>query len=314
MNKDNPTYSVVIPMYNEQDVIFETIRRVKLVMVSMEEPYELLFIDDGSEDSTCKTVKSYMKRDKSIRLISLSRNFGHQAAITAGIDYAFGDAVIIIDADLQDPPEVIPDMVALWKQGYEVVYGKRKSREGENWFKELSAKCFYRLLQSMTDIDIPVDTGDFRLIDRKVCNTLKSLDERNRYVRGLVSWVGFKHIACEYERGARLAGETKYPLRKMMRLAIDGVVGFSYKPLRLAGWFGGVMCLCSIIVFSFSFIMWIFGRVNTGWVFVLPIIFFSQGIMMIGIGFAGEYIGRLLDEAKRRPIYIVREESGEEGD
>ena len=187
LNKENPVYSVIIPMHNEQDVIYETIKRLKSAMSSMGEPYELIFVDDGSKDFSCRIVKGYLKLDSTIRLISFSRNFGHQAAVTAGMDYALGNAIIIIDADLQDPPEVIPEMAGLWKQGYEVVYGKRKSREGENWFKEFSAKCFYRLLRSMTDVDIPADTGDFRLIDRKVCDVLRGMDERNRYVRGLVA-------------------------------------------------------------------------------------------------------------------------------
>ena len=308
MNKENPVYSVIVPMFNEQDAIHETITRLKSVMDSMDEPYELIFIDDGSKDFTRRTVKSHMRIGCSMQLISFSRNFGHQAAVTAGLDYANGEAIIIIDADLQDPPEVIPNMAYLWKQGFEVVYGKRKKRAGESWFKEFSAKCFYRLLQSIADIDIPVDTGDFRLIDRKVCNVIRAMDERNRYVRGLIAWVGFKQTAYEYDRDARFAGETKYPFRKMLRLALDGITGFSYKPLRIAGWLGGVLSVSSLVALIISLGRWIFVDSVISWVLALTLILFSQGLVLLGLGIAGEYIGRLFDEAKKRPVYIVREE------
>ena len=223
-----PVYSIVIPVYNEQYVIYTSYKRISEVMDTLNEPYELLFVDDGSTDETANVIKSLSKTDANVRLLSFSRNFGHQAAVSAGIDHSLGEAVIIIDVDLQDPPEIIPDMIELWQKGYEVVYGQRKKREGDSWLKEWSAKVFYRLLQRIADVEIPVDTGDFRLVDRKVCNASKQMGERNKYMRGLVSWVGFQQIALEYERDPRFAGETKYPLRKMINLAMDGLAADEY--------------------------------------------------------------------------------------
>jgi dolichol-phosphate mannosyltransferase len=234
-------FSVIVPAYNEQEVISESYRRLKETMDGCGGGYELIFVDDGSRDATPGILRDIAKRDGNVRIISFSRNFGHQSAITAGMDAACGDAVIVIDADLQDPPEVILLMIEKWKQGFEVVYGKRIRREGESAFKKLTAKLFYRTLNAMTDVSIPVDTGDFRLIDRKVCDAMKSLPERNRYVRGLVSWVGYRQASVEYVRHERFAGATKYPLRKMLRFAADALTSFSHKPLQLSVWIGSVL-------------------------------------------------------------------------
>jgi len=246
-------YSVIVPLYNEDLVIKESYRRLKEVMDSVKENYEIIFMNDGTRDK----VEKICSKDEKIKLVNFSRNFGHQVAITAGMDLAEGSAIIVIDADPQDPPEVIPKMIEKWKEGYEVVYGKRIQREGDSFLKKYTAKLFYRLLKSMTSVDIPVDTGDFRLIDRKVCDALKSLPERNRYVRGLVSWVGFKQTFVEISRQERFAGETKYPLNKMIKLALDGITSFSYKPLVIAGYLGcltflaGLISLVSVIMKNF---------------------------------------------------------------
>jgi glycosyltransferase involved in cell wall biosynthesis len=235
---DNILCSVIVPMYNEEEVIPETYRRLTKVMEGFGESYEIIFINDGSRDNTKAMLSELCKTDKRVKMIDFARNFGHQIAITAGMDYAAGECMVIIDGDLQDPPELIPEMIKIWRSGYDVVYGKRKARQGETFFKKFTAKAFYRILGKLTDIDIPVDTGDFRLIDRRVCEALKQLPERNRYVRGLMSWVGFKQTAIEFERSERFAGETKYPLKKMLKLAMDGIMSFSYKPLKIASYLG----------------------------------------------------------------------------
>ncbi|AKA70760.1 glycosyltransferase family 2 protein [Clostridium scatologenes] len=299
-------YSIVVPLYNEELVVQETYRRLKSVMDSTKENYEILFVNDGSKDKTVDLVDAICKNDAKIKLINFSRNFGHQAAITAGMDMSSGAAVVVIDADLQDPPEVILDMIKKWKEGYEVVYGKRAKREGETFFKKFTAKAFYRLLKSMTTIDIPVDTGDFRLIDRKVCNALISLPEKNRYVRGLVSWVGYKQTCVEFVRQERFAGETKYPLKKMMKLALDGITSLSYKPLVISGYLGVVTFIAGI----FSTIGVIINQLINGRNIVsLPLILVINitmfGLLLGCIGIMGQYIGRIFDESKGRPIYII---------
>jgi polyisoprenyl-phosphate glycosyltransferase len=240
-------YSVVIPVYNEAFVIRETYRRLKRVMEQTDGPYELLFVNDGSEDETIEILKELAVKDETVKYVDFSRNFGHQIAITAGMDYASGRAIVIIDADLQDPPELILDMIDKWKEGYDVVYAKRVKRKGETMFKKVTAYVFYRVLRAATEIDIPVDTGDFRLIDRKVRNQLVNMRERSRFVRGLVSWVGFKQIAVEYEREERFAGETKYPLKKMIRFSLDGITSFSYKPLKVASLLGFFLFASSML-------------------------------------------------------------------
>ncbi|WML34809.1 glycosyltransferase family 2 protein [Clostridium sp. OS1-26] len=303
---NSTVYSVIVPLYNEELVISESYKRLKKVMDCAEDNYEIIFVNDGSKDKTRDKVEEICKNDEKIKLINFSRNFGHQAAITAGMDLALGDAVIVIDADLQDPPEVILKMIEKWKEGYEVVYGKRIKREGETLFKKIIAKLFYRVLKSMTTVNIPVDTGDFRLIDRKVCDALIALPEKNRYVRGLVSWVGYKQTSVEFVRQERFAGETKYPLKKMMKLAFDGITSFSYKPLVVAGYFGGLTFLIGVIVTIVVIIRDMINRteiINFGLILAMNVMMF--GMTLGSIGIMGQYIGRIFDESKGRPIYII---------
>ncbi|MBY0012454.1 glycosyltransferase family 2 protein [Paenibacillus typhae] len=304
----NVRYSVIIPMYNEEAVIQETYRRIKKVMGTTGESYELLFVNDGSTDHCAQMVEEYSYWDESVKLIDLSRNFGHQIAITAGMDYSLGDAVIIIDADLQDPPELILTMIEEWKKGYEVVYAKRIKRNGESLFKKWTASAFYRILRYSTDISIPVDTGDFRLIDRKVCEELKRLPEKNRFVRGLVSWVGFRQKAIEYERDERLAGETKYPLKRMIKLSLDGITSFSYKPLKLAGYLGGLLSASGFLYLMYVLYLALFtDEAVKGWASMIGITLTFNGFVLIMLGILGEYVGRIYDETKGRPLYIVQD-------
>ncbi|MEJ9306939.1 glycosyltransferase family 2 protein [Priestia megaterium] len=301
-------YSIVVPVYNEEEVIHETYRRLTEVMRSTKEAYELLFVNDGSRDRTAEIIKEYSEQDLAVVLLDFARNFGHQIAITAGMDYARGEAVVVIDADLQDPPELILEMIEKWKQGFDVVYAKRTKRKGETYFKKQTAAMFYRFLRAMTDIDIPLDTGDFRLLDRKVCNQMNSIQEKNRFVRGLVSWVGFKQIAVEYERDERLAGESKYPLKKMLKLSMDGITSFSYKPLKLASYAGVTLSGIGFIYLLVVLYLKLFtDSTITGWSSLIVIQLFFSGIILIILGMIGEYIGRIYDETKNRPLYIVRE-------
>lgn len=309
--KENPVYSIVVPAYNEELVIEESYKRLKTVMDQCKENYEIIFINDGSKDRTVELIKNICNKDNKIRLLNFSRNFGHQVAVTAGMDHAAGDAIVIIDADLQDPPEVILRMIEKWKEGYDVVYGKRLKRKGETFFKKFTAKTYYRVLRNMSTIEIPVDTGDFRLIDRKVCDVLKSMPEKNRYVRGLVSWVGFKQTAVEYERDERFAGETKYPLKKMLKLSADGITSFSHKPLKLSIYFGVAMSSLSFILM----LLVIFEKLFTdytvpGWTSIITINLLFNGFTLIMLGIIGEYIGRIYDEVKGRPQYILGDKVG----
>ncbi|MDS0526130.1 glycosyltransferase [Clostridium sp. SHJSY1] len=299
-------YSIVVPLFNEELVINESYRRLKEVMDTTKETYEIVFVNDGSKDKTKELTENICKNDGNIKLINFSRNFGHQPAITAGMEIAKGNAVIVIDADLQDPPEVMLDMIKKWKEGYDVVYGKRAKREGETFFKKVTAKSYYRLLKSMTTVDIPVDTGDFRLIDRRVCDALNSLPEKNRFVRGLVSWLGFKQTSVEFVRQERFAGETKYPLKKMLKLAFDGITSFSFKPMMIASYIGALLLGIGGITFVGTTIDDIVNNINIlnlGFVLSINIIMF--GFMFICIGVMGQYIGRIFDESKNRPLYII---------
>jgi Glycosyltransferases involved in cell wall biogenesis len=299
-------YSVVVPLFNEELVIDESYKRLKKIMDYTEENYEIVFVNDGSRDRTREKVELICKNDKRIKLINFSRNFGHQAAITAGMDLALGEAVVVIDADLQDPPEVILKMIEKWKEGYEVVYGKRIKRDGETFFKKFTAKMFYRLLKSITVIDIPVDTGDFRLIDRKVCEAMIALPERNRYVRGLVSWVGYKQTFVEFERQERFAGETKYSLKKMIKLAFDGITSFSYKPLAIPGYLGAISLLLGFVLMFFNIGEDLINKVQImNFELVISINLIMFGIILECMGLMGQYIGRICDESKGRPIYII---------
>ncbi|MCX8047075.1 MAG: glycosyltransferase family 2 protein [Anoxybacillus gonensis] len=304
-------YSVVIPVYNEALVIRETYKRLKRVMEQTDGAYELLFVNDGSKDDTLDMLKELAVRDDTVKYLDFSRNFGHQIAITAGMDYASGEAIVIIDADLQDPPELILEMIEKWKEGYDVVYAKRTKRKGETFFKKATAYAFYRLLRAATEIDIPLDTGDFRLIDRKVRDELVGMRERSRFVRGLVSWVGFKQTAIEYERDERFAGETKYPLKKMIRFSLDGITSFSYKPLKLASLLGFLLSFVSVVWMIAVLYLKLFTHSTvTGWSSLVMTVLFFNGVVLIMLGVIGEYIGRIYDEVKHRPLYILKESWG----
>jgi dolichol-phosphate mannosyltransferase len=301
-------YSIVVPLYNEEEVIAESYKRLKKVMDSIGESYEIIFVNDGCVDKTPQLAEEICKKDSTIKLINFSRNFGHQIAISAGMDYSSGRAVVVIDADLQDPPEIIPQMIEKWKQGYDVVYAKRLKRKGESIFKKATAAFFYRFLRNMTSVDIPADVGDFRLIDRKVCNTMKQIREKNRFIRGLVSWSGYKQTAVEYVREERFAGETKYPLKKMIKFAFDGITSFSYKPLKIATTLG---ILCSLGGFIYLLVVLyqalILKMTFPGWASSISITLIFNGIILIILGIIGEYIGRIYDESKNRPLYIIKD-------
>lgn len=307
------TYSIIAPIFNEKDNLSELQRRVSEVMDSTGEPWELLLIDDGSTDGSTDLIRKMAQNNPHIRPVIFARNFGHQVAVTAGLDYARGDAVVIIDADLQDPPELILEMAKKWKEGYEVVYAVRAEREGESWFKLWTASLFYRLIYRITDVKIPLDTGDFRLMDRKVVNVMNQMRERHRFLRGMSAWVGFKQIGVEYKRAARLAGETKYPFRKMFRLAVNAVTGFSYFPLQVATYFGFVSASLAILAIPVVIYLRVTGsQAFFGQASTLIATLFLGGVQLISLGILGEYIGRLYDEAKGRPLYITREAPGDE--
>ncbi|EPY7704396.1 MULTISPECIES: glycosyltransferase family 2 protein [Bacillus] len=300
--------SVVVPMYFEEEVAQECYNRLKSVMLQNNINYEFVFVNDGSTDRTMEILSEIAANDFRTKIVNFARNFGHQVAVTAGIAAAKGDAIVIIDADLQDPPEVIPELIAKWEEGYEVVYAKRKQRKGETWFKLLTAKYFYKFLNYMSDIDIPKDTGDFRIIDRKIADVFNQMTERNRFIRGMMSWVGFRQTYVEYERDERFAGETKYPLKKMIKFASDGIIAFSTKPLRIVMSLGLLSVLISIIVLLYTITVKVFGHgTQTGWASIMVAITFFSGIQLLGLGIVGQYIARIYDESKNRPIYIVKE-------
>jgi glycosyltransferase involved in cell wall biosynthesis len=301
-------YSIVAPIYNEIDNLPELYRRVREVMESSGETWELILVDDGSTDGSTDEIRELAEADKRVRPVIFARNFGHQIAITAGWDYARGDAVIIIDADLQDPPEVILELAEKWREGYEVVYAVRAEREGESWFKKFTAALFYRIIYRITDVKIPLDTGDFRLMDRKVVDVMKTMRERHRFPRGMSAWVGFKQIGVGYKRAARHSGETKYPFKKMLRLALNAVTSFSYFPLQVATYIGFVAAGISILAIPVVIYMRMTGsQAFFGQATTLISVLFLGGVQLISLGILGEYIGRLYDEAKGRPLYIVRE-------
>jgi len=302
--------SVIVPLYNEELVIDEMYKRLTEVLEGNNLNYEILLVNDGSKDRTLSLAKEITERDKRVKLISFSRNFGHQIAVTAGMDRVCGQVVVIIDADLQDPPEVILDMIAKWKEGFQVVYGVRKKRKGEGVFKRATAALFYRLLRKMTSVNIPVDTGDFRLMDRKVVDNMKIMRERSRFVRGMVSWVGFKQDKVEYVRESRFAGETKYPFKKMLKFALDGMLSFSQLPLKLASAFGFICAILSFVFFIYGFILRIFfpELVIPGWTSIFVASLFVGGVQLMCVGILGEYVGRIYEELKGRPLYIIDEE------
>lgn len=300
--------SLVIPMYYEEEVAEECYKRVKEVLTSLENyEHEVIFINDGSKDKTLEILEGIASKDKNIKVVSFARNFGHQCAVTAGLKEVTGDAIVIIDADLQDPPELIPDMLKLWEEGNEVIYAKRKKREGESAFKLFTAKMFYKALNGLSDVEIPKDTGDFRLVDKKVVDVINSLPEHNKFLRGLFSWVGFKQAPFEYERKERFAGKTKYPLKKMLKLASDGIISFSTKPLKVIGGIGMASIVISFFVLLYSILSFVFkwNNLTAGWTSIMVAITFFAGVQLLSIWIISEYIARIYDESKGRPQYIV---------
>ncbi|MFK7827540.1 MAG: glycosyltransferase family 2 protein [Oligoflexales bacterium] len=304
------TVSIVVPIYYEESLIDQLIKRFMSVINELEKnyDYELIFVNDGSTDESLTLLKKHQLIHKGIQIVDLSRNFGHQLAITAGIDYAKGDAVVVIDGDLQDPPEVILEMIKVWEQGAHVAYGVRNKRKGETFFKLITAKIFYRTLSWFSETDMPVDAGDFRLLDRRVVDQLKAIPERNRYIRGLVNWIGFKQVPISYSRDKRFAGTTKYSLRKMVRFAADGITGFSDKPLYIAGYFGAIFGILSM----FFVLKVIWGYVSgdefvSGWASTITVICFLGSIQLAMLSILGQYVGRIYSEARQRPLYIVKD-------
>lgn len=305
---DKPVLTVIAPVWNENESLPELYNQVSKVMDSTGDSWELVLVDDGSTDGSTQMILEMAGRDERVRPVIFARNFGHQIAVTAGLDYSRGDAVVIIDADLQDPPEVMLELIAKWREGYEVVYAQRETREGESFFKRITAKLFYRIINRITSIDIPLDTGDFRLLDRKVVAVMNSMREHHRFLRGMSSWVGFKQTGVKYQRAARFAGETKYPLQKMLRLAFTAITGFSFWPLQLAMYLGFISSGVSILVIPIVIVMRIAGsQAFFGQASTLIAVLFLGGVQLISLGILGEYIGRLYDDVRGRPLYIVRE-------
>jgi len=307
-----PTFSIVAPVYNEAENLPILYRRIQEVMDSTGESWELVLVDDGSRDGSTDTIRQLGIEDSRVRPVIFARNFGHQIAVTAGLDFARGQAVVIIDSDLQDPPEVILDMIERWREGYQVVYAVRSEREGETWFKKFTASFFYRLIYRITDVKIPLDTGDFRLLDRQVVNVLTTMRERHRFLRGMASWVGFRQTGVSYRRAARFAGSTKYPFRKMLKLALNAITSFSYFPLQVATYLGFISAGLSIIAIPIvAFLRLAVGtpaaRALTGQATTLIAVLFLGGVQLISLGILGEYIGRIYDEVKGRPLYITSE-------
>jgi glycosyltransferase involved in cell wall biosynthesis len=302
------TYSIIAPIYNELETLPQLYKRIRKVMSALSRAWELILVDDGSSDGSTDVIRKLAKQDKHVRPVIFARNFGHQIAITAGWDYARGEAVVTIDGDLQDPPEAIPELAQKWREGFDVVYAVRSEREGESWFKKLTAAAFYRLIYRITDVQIPIDAGDFRLMDRKVVDVLKQMRERHRFPRGMSAWVGFRQIGVPYRRGPRYAGVTKYPLRRMVLLALNAITSFSYFPLQVATYFGFFSAGIAILAIPVVVYLRMAGIPQfTGQATTLIAVLFLGGIQLISLGVLGEYIGRLYDEAKGRPLYIVRE-------
>jgi len=301
-------FTIIAPVFNEIGNLDYLYARITEVMDTTMEPWELVLVDDGSTDGSTEKIRDLAKQDERIQPVIFARNFGHQIAVTAGLDFSRGDAVVIIDADLQDPPEVILDLIQKWREGYEVVYAQRTEREGESWFKLATAKIFYRTIYRITDVKIPLDTGDFRLLDRKVVNVMNIMRERHRFLRGMSAWVGFRSIGVGYKREARHSGKTKYPFKKMVKLALTAVTSFSYMPLQIAMWVGFIAAGISIIAIPVVIILrsigsqFFFGQATT-----LIAVLFLGGVQLISLGILGEYIGRIYDEVKGRPFYITTE-------
>lgn len=307
-NKNIKKISVVVPMYFEESVVNICYERLNKVLNKIDNiDYEMIFVNDGSKDKTLELLENIARKDDKVKVISFSRNFGHQAAVTAGLKETTGDAVVIIDADMQDPPEVIPDMINLWYEGNDVVYAVRKKREGETIFKLMTAKAFYSMLNKLSDVSIPRDTGDFRLIDRKVVDVINSMPEHNKFLRGLVSFVGFKQTPYEYERKERVAGKTKYPLKKMLKLALDGIISFSTKPLKIIGVIGVLSIVVAFLLLIYALASYIFklNNLTAGWTSLMVAITFFAGVQLLSIWMMSEYIARIYDDTKKRPEYII---------
>ncbi len=308
MDKEKPVISIVVPVFNEEEVLPELYRRVQTIMDQLGEPWELILVDDGSRDRSAEIIAELYREDSRVKGISFSRNFGFQEAVTAGLAHATGEAVVLSDADLQDPPEVIPRMIAHWREGNDVVYGVRANRQGETWFKKSTAKIFYRTIHRITSVDIPLDTGDFRLMDRRVVDAILRMPERNRFLRGMVPWVGFRQSGLPYERQARFAGESKFKsVRQMLPFALDAITSFSYFPLQLATYLGFIIAAISLIAIVVVVSLRLFGRHQelTGQATTLVAVLFLGGVQLISLGIIGEYLGRIYDEVKGRPLYLV---------
>jgi glycosyltransferase involved in cell wall biosynthesis len=308
-----PLYSIVVPIYNEEEVIPELCRRVKAVMEDLDEPWELILVDDGSTDRSTDMIAREHEANPRVKGLSFSRNFGFQEAVTAGLAHSQGEAVVLSDADLQDPPEVIPRMIEKWRDGYDVVYGVRTMREGETWFKRLTAMAFYRIIHRITSVNIPLDTGDFRLMDRRVVDSILRMPERNRFLRGMVPWVGYKQTGLPYRRQPRFAGESKFSsVRKMLPFAVNAITSFSYFPLRLATYLGFTIAIISLIAILVVVGLRLFGTHQelTGQATTLVAVLFLGGVQLISLGIIGEYLGRIYDEVKGRPLYLIKRKWG----
>lgn len=308
-----PTISLIAPVYNEEPVLHELYRRVKEVMDKTGESWELVLVNDGSRDRSAEIIGELYALDSRVKGVSFSRNFGFQVAVTAGLDHASGDAIIITDADLQDPPEVMPEMIAKWREGYDVVYGVRASREGETWFKRFTAAAFYRLIDRITGINIPLDTGDFRLMDRRVVDAIRLMPERNRFLRGMVPWVGFRQTGVMYDRKARFAGTSKFSsVKQMLPFALNAITGFSYFPLQLATYLGFAIAGLSVLAILAVILLRLFSPVEPllGQATTLVVVLFLGGVQLISLGIIGEYLGRIYDEVKARPLYLVKQKWG----
>lgn len=302
--------SVIIPSYNEERNVGIMHERLTKTLSEITDSYEMIFVNDCSKDQTLLRIKELAERDSHVKYLSFSRNFGHQIAVSAGLDFCTGEAVVIIDGDLQDPPELITQMYERYKEGYKVVYAKRKTREGETWFKKATAKIFYRLLASMTSIDIPVDVGDFRLIDRVIVEHLRNMPEKSKYIRGQIAWIGYKQTFVEYHRDARLYGTTNYPLKKMLRFALDGITAFSDKPLKIASGLGIFSAIVSLLALVYALVShFCFHTTITGWTSLILSVLFIGGVQLITIGIIGEYIARINNDVRNRPLYILDEKN-----
>lgn len=302
--------SVIVPSFNEEKNVPLICERLTSTLYQISDDYEIIFVNDCSKDNTLEVIKQLSKKDSHVKYISFSRNFGHQIAVSAGLDLCKGEAVVIIDADLQDPPELILEMYEKYKEGYKVVYARRKSREGETWFKKITAKLFYRFLSAMTSIEIPVDVGDFRLIDKVIVKHLRNMPEKSKYIRGQISWIGYKQTFVEYHRDARLYGKTNYPLKKMLRLAFDGITAFSDKPLKMASAIGILSAIISLLAIIYAlFSHFIFDSVVSGWTSLIISVLFIGGVQLITIGIIGEYIARINNDVRNRPLYIIDEDN-----